>query len=79
MRIHNTREIFNVWIISATSHTKHIDIRYKYMNEYVEDWKAEIVILKSAENNSKVLSKNLSEDMHKKHSKDERWEAWMIS
>ena len=49
------------------------------MNEYVEDWKAEIVILKSAENNSKVLSKNLSEDMHKKHSKDERWEAWMIS
>ena len=42
----------------ATSHTKHMDIRYKHVNEYRKDSIVKIVFLQSAENDSNVLTKN---------------------
>ena len=44
--------------VIATSHTKHMDIRYKYVNEYRKDSIVKIVFLQSAENDSNVLTKN---------------------
>ena len=35
-RVENVEEIYMAENITATSHTKHVDIRYKYVNEYVE-------------------------------------------
>ena len=40
-----------------------MDISYKYVNEYVEDGE-----VKSAENESNILTKNVSAELHKKHS-----------
>ena len=37
VRVDNISTIFMASSISSTSCTKHIDIRYKYVNEYVED------------------------------------------
>ena len=47
-RVDNVREIFMVVNASAISHTKNVDTRYKYVNEYVEDGIMEIVFVKSA-------------------------------
>ena len=55
--------------IITTYHTKHVDIRYKYVNEYVEDRVVKIVFIKSADHESDILTKNLSAEHHKKHSK----------
>ena len=55
--------------ISTTCHTKHVDIRYKYVNEYVEDRVVEIVFVKSADNDSNIFMKNVSAELHEKHSK----------
>ena len=46
--------------------TKHVDIRYKYVNEYVEDRVVKIVFVKSAESDSNILTKNLSVELHEK-------------
>ena len=65
----NVGAIFMASNITTTCHTKHVDIRYKYVNEYVEDGVVQIVFVKSADNDSDILSKNLSAEPHEKHSK----------
>ena len=52
--------IGNIFIadnIIATICIKHVDIRYKYVNEYVEDDIIKIVILKSGKNGSNISPK----------------------
>ena len=39
------------------------------MNKYVEEGVVKIFFLKSAENDSYILIKNLSDELHEKHSK----------
>ena len=53
--------------ITAMSRIKHLGIRYKYLNEYVEDSTVEIVFIKSAENDSNMLMKNISQELQDKH------------
>ena len=43
--------------ITTTSCTKHVDIRYNYVNEYVEDEITKIIFAKSAENDGNILTK----------------------
>ena len=55
--------------ITTMCHTKHVDIRYKYVNEYVEDRVVKIGFVQSAENDSNILTKNLSAKLHDKYLK----------
>ena len=41
----------------------------KYVNEYIENGVVKIIFVQSAENNSKILTKNLSVELHEKHLK----------
>ena len=43
--------------ISTMSHTKHTDVRYKYVNDYVKNDVIKIIFNKSAENESDTLTK----------------------
>ena len=52
VRVDNMGAIFMASNITTTSHTKHVDIRYKYVNKYVEDEVVKIVFVKSAENDN---------------------------
>ena len=55
--------------ITTASHTKHVDVRYKYVNEYVEDGVINIIFVQSTDNDSSILTKNLSVELHKKQSR----------
>ena len=55
--------------ITTTCHTKHVDFRYKYGNEYVENRVVKIIFVKSSDNDNNILTKNLSTELHEKHSK----------
>ena len=66
--VNNVVEIFLVGNVTTTSCTKHVDKRNKYVNKYVEYGMVEIVFVKSAENDSNILTKKLSGDLHEKHS-----------
>ena len=46
-----------------------MDIRNKYVNEYVEDGIVKILFVTSAVHDSNILMKNLSGNLHEKHSK----------
>ena len=55
--------------ITAMSHTKHMGIEYKYVNEYVEDVFIPIVFVKSTDNYSNILIKTIRAELHEKHLK----------
>ena len=55
--------------ITTTCCTKHVDIQYKYVNEYIGDGVVMIIFVRSAVNDSHILTKNLSAELHEKHSK----------
>ena len=40
------------------------------MNEYCEDGVSKIIFVKSAENISDIMTKNLASDLHSKHSNE---------
>ena len=69
VRVKNIGAILMARNIMTRFHTKHVDIRYKYVNEYVEDGIVKIIFVKSADNDSNILSKNLSVELYEKHSK----------
>ena len=45
VKVDNVGAIFMASNITITCHTKHVDIRYKYVNEYVEDRVVKIVFV----------------------------------
>ena len=58
VRVDNLGAIFMASNITTTSCTKHMDIRYKYVNKYVEDVVVKMIVVKSADNDSDILTKN---------------------
>lgn len=68
VRVDNVGAIFMSENLTTTSRTKHIDIRLKYVHEYVEDGVIKIIFVKSEDNDSDLLTKNLGSELHHKHS-----------
>ncbi len=54
--------------VTTTNQTKHVDIRYKFVNKYVEDEIVKIIFVKSKENDTDIFTKNLNGDLHAAHS-----------
>ena len=52
VRIDNEGAIFMSSNITTTSHTKHVYVRYKYVNESIEYGVVKIIFIKSAANNN---------------------------
>ena len=67
VRVDNIGAIWMSQNINTTNRTKHVDIRTKYVNEYCEDGVLKIIFVKSADNDSDIMTKNLSSDLHTKH------------
>ena len=58
VRVDNLGAIFMASNTITTSDTKHVNIRHKYMNKYVEDGVVEIAFVEFADNDGNILSKN---------------------
>ena len=69
VRADNIGAIFMTYNVTTTCHTNHVDIRYRYVNEYVEDGVVKIIFVKSADNDSNILIKKISAELHEKHAK----------
>lgn len=53
--------------VTTTSHTKHVDIIYKFIKEYDEDGIVKIGFVKSKENDANRFTKYLNEELHITH------------
>ena len=67
VRVDNIGAIFMGTNVTTTSRTKHVDIRTKYVREYQEDEIVKIIFVKSADNTSDIMTKNIQSDLFDKH------------
>ena len=54
--------------ITTSNNTKHVDIRSKFVKEYCENGTIKIIFVRSENNDSDIMTKNLAGPLHKKHS-----------
>ena len=55
--------------VQVNDRTKHIDIRSKFVRELVmEDGALKVVFVRSEQNDSDMLTKNLQSELHQRHS-----------
>jgi hypothetical protein len=65
--VDNTGAIYLANNQSTGKHTKHVDVRYHFVREFIEDGIVKIVFVKSAENKADVFTKNLGGELFKRH------------
>jgi hypothetical protein len=70
VRVDNVGAIFMSENVSASSRTKHIDIRYNFVREFVADKFIKIIFMRTEENVSDGFTKNVSGDIYEKHCKE---------
>ena len=68
VRVDNIGAIFMSKNINTSSRTKHVDVRTKYVNEYVENGTVKIKFVTNNENIADIMTKNLSGILNSKHS-----------
>ena len=79
VRVDNIGAIFMESNIMTGSCTEHMGIRYKCINEYVEDGIIKIIFVKSSDNESGILTKNLSAELCEKHLRVRNFEMFLTS
>ena len=52
---------------SSGVRTRHVDTRYHFVREHVEDGFIKIVFVKSMENNADLFTKNVGKESYEKH------------
>ena len=67
MRVDKVGAIFLAENSTTSQRTRHIDIRYKWVSEFVENGDVEIIFVKTAENDSDIFTKNVSGDLNDRH------------
>ena len=68
-RVDNTAAIYMSQNITTTTRTKHIDVRTKFVKEFCEDGIIKIIFVRSEDNDSDILTKNLQSELFGKHSR----------
>ncbi len=58
VQVNNIGAIFMSKNITTTSQSKHVDVRTKYINKYVEDAALKTIFVRSEDNDSDIMTKN---------------------
>jgi hypothetical protein len=67
VRVDNVGAIFMRENVSASSRTKHVDTRYYFVREFVEEGFVKIIFVRSEDNISDPLTKNTPGSIYEKH------------
>jgi hypothetical protein len=73
VRVDNVGAIFLAENVTTSQRTRHIDVRYHFVREFVMDGFIKIVFVRTAENKSDMFTKNVNGDTYDAHSKDFVW------
>jgi hypothetical protein len=66
-RDNNVGAIFMAENSSSGVCTRHVDTRYHFICEHIEDGLIQIVFVKSCDNDADLFAKNVSKDIYNKH------------
>ncbi len=61
--------------VSTSTRTKHVDVCYHFVREFIEDGFIKIVFVHTADNKADIFTKNGVGDLYNKHTNDMVWKA----
>ena len=73
VRIDNVGAMFMAENSSTSQRTRHIDIRYKWVAEFIEAGEIAVVFVKTDDNDADIFTKNTSRVIHDKHVEKMMW------
>ena len=73
VRIDNVGAMFMAENNTTSQRTRHIDIRYKWVAEFIEAGEIDVVFVKTDENDADIFTKNTSRVIHDKHVEKMMW------
>jgi len=53
--------------VAVSQRTKHIDVKYRFVQEFIMDGFLKIIFVRTAENQADIFTKNVNGDLHDKH------------
>ena len=69
VHVDNLGAVFMSENVSVSQRTKHVDIRYRFVQEFVLDRFIKVIFVKTENNDSDIFTKNLGGDLYERHSK----------
>jgi len=79
VRVDNVGAMFIAENVTTSQCTKHINICYHYVHEFVMDGFVKIVFVRTRENTANVFTKNVSGDTYDRHSSELEWDKSEIN
>jgi len=73
VNVDNIGAIFLAENQNSSDHTKHVDIRYHFIWQYIKDGKIMIEFVHSSENDSDIFTKNVTSETFSRHSEKLTW------
>ena len=67
VRVDNVGAIFLAENATTSQRTRHIDIRYKWVSEFIENGEIEVIFVKTLENDADIFTKNMSSSVNDRH------------
>jgi hypothetical protein len=67
VKVDNVGAIFMAENVTATKLTRHVDARYHYVREFIEEGFIKIIFVKSDDNKADGFTKNLKTELYEKH------------
>ena len=67
IRVDNVGAIFMSENTAISDRTKHVDIRYNFVREFIEDGFVKIIFVRTHDNIADLFTKNLPRELHEKH------------
>jgi len=67
VHVDNIGAIFMSENVTATARTRHVDARYHFVREFIEEGNIKIVFVKSLDNHADVFTKNVNREIYEKH------------
>ena len=55
--------------VTTSNRTRHVDIRYHFVREFVEDGFIKIIFVKTADNDADIFTKNVNGETYDRHAK----------
>lgn len=67
VRVDNVGAIFMAENVTTSARTRHVDVRYHFVREFVEEGFIKIIFVRTTENTADIFTKNVTGDLNEKH------------
>ena len=69
IRVDNIGAIFMSENVAVSQRTKHVDVRYRFVQEFVFDNFIKVIFVRANDNDADIFTKNISGELHDRHAK----------